>query len=157
MSTDDPTGEIRAAWACKELLRQLLAGHGPTRYSRHEAAPPHPLPDGRAAAGMPETTRLATTIETWWPEIEVFLKLRVDAQPAARRTSGPVAQRTGRERPERTFRAAVEQSRSLGRPRRAAAVRRGSSPPARTGAGVRTRSGSLSGRDGLLRGARQST
>ena len=26
---------------------------------------------------MPETTRLATTIETWWPHIEVFLDLGV--------------------------------------------------------------------------------
>ena len=30
-ATDDPTNEISAAWACKELLRQLLAAHGPTR------------------------------------------------------------------------------------------------------------------------------
>ncbi len=26
---------------------------------------------------MPETTRLATTIETWWSEIESFLELAV--------------------------------------------------------------------------------
>ncbi len=26
---------------------------------------------------MPETTRLATSIETWWPHIAVFLRLRV--------------------------------------------------------------------------------
>lgn len=32
------TGEISAAWVCRELLRQLLAAHGPTRYSRHETA-----------------------------------------------------------------------------------------------------------------------
>ena len=37
-AADDPTNEISAAWACKELLRQLLAAHGPTRYSRHETA-----------------------------------------------------------------------------------------------------------------------
>lgn len=29
-ATDDPTSDISAAWACKELLRQLLAAHGPT-------------------------------------------------------------------------------------------------------------------------------
>jgi transposase len=28
-------------------------------------------------ANMPETTRLAETISTWWPAIEAFLKLRV--------------------------------------------------------------------------------
>jgi transposase len=28
---DDPTGEIGAAWGCKELLRQLLAEHEPAR------------------------------------------------------------------------------------------------------------------------------
>lgn len=26
---------------------------------------------------MPETTRLATTIERWWPEIEAFLELGI--------------------------------------------------------------------------------
>ena len=29
LATDDPTNEIGAAWACKELLRQLLAEHDP--------------------------------------------------------------------------------------------------------------------------------
>lgn len=29
LRTDEPTNEIRAAWACKELLRQLLAGDDP--------------------------------------------------------------------------------------------------------------------------------
>ena len=77
-ATDDPTNEISAAWACKELLRQLLAAHGPTRYSRHETA--HRLTRFLAAcaiADMPETTRLAGTIERWWPEIEGFLELGV--------------------------------------------------------------------------------
>jgi transposase len=78
MRTDDPTGEISAAWACKELLRQLLGAHGPTRYSRHETA--HRRTRFLAAcaiANMPETTRLAGTIEKWWPEIEGFLQLGV--------------------------------------------------------------------------------
>jgi transposase len=75
-TTDDPTGEISAAWACKELLRQLLTAHGPTRYTRHETA--HRRTRFLAAcatADMPETTRLAGTIEKWWPEIEGFLEL----------------------------------------------------------------------------------
>jgi hypothetical protein len=31
LATDDPTGEIGAAWGCKELLRQLLDRQDPTR------------------------------------------------------------------------------------------------------------------------------
>ena len=30
-----------------------------------------------ADADMPETTRLASTVDTWWPHILVFLQLRV--------------------------------------------------------------------------------
>ena len=77
-TSDDPTNEISAAWACKELLRQLLAAHGPTRYSRHETA--HRRTRFLAAcltADMPETTRLAATIMKWWPEIEGFLELGI--------------------------------------------------------------------------------
>jgi hypothetical protein len=41
LATDDPTGEIGAAWGCKELLRQLLdhktrPGSEP-RYGGHQA------------------------------------------------------------------------------------------------------------------------
>ena len=75
---DDPTDEIGAAWAIKELLRQLLAAHGPTRYSRSQTA--HLRTRFLTAcvdADMPETTRLAATIERWWPEIEAFLALGV--------------------------------------------------------------------------------
>jgi len=78
LATDDPSGQLSAAWAVKELLRQLLQAHGPTRYSRHETA--HRLTRFLAAiavADMPETTRLASTIERWWPEIEGFLELGV--------------------------------------------------------------------------------
>lgn len=75
---DDPTSEISAAWACKELLRQLLTAHGPTRYSRHETAHRRTrFLTACAVADMPETTRLAGTIEKWWPEIEGFLQLGV--------------------------------------------------------------------------------
>jgi len=77
-ATDDPTNQISAAWAVKELLRQLLAAHGPTRYSWHETA--HRRTRFLAACAvtdMPETTRLAGTIEKWWPEIEGFLELSV--------------------------------------------------------------------------------
>ena len=73
LATDDPTNEIGAAWACKELLRQLLAEHDPTRirpalWRFYSAC---------AEANMPETRRLATTIETWWPAILVALTEQV--------------------------------------------------------------------------------
>jgi transposase len=69
LASDDPTGEIGAAWAVKERLRMLLAqtdrnGIRDALWRFYEAA---------AAADMPETTRLATTIETWWPAILVAL------------------------------------------------------------------------------------
>ncbi|MGI8523487.1 MAG: ISL3 family transposase [Nocardioides sp.] len=78
LRTDDPTNEIGAAWAVKELLRQLLAAHGPTRYSRHETAHRRTrFLTACVGADMPETTRLADSVEKWWPEIEGFLELGV--------------------------------------------------------------------------------
>lgn len=71
---DDPTDEIGAVWVIKELLRQLLAAHGPTRYSRKCTA--HLRTRFLTAcidADMPETTRLTGAIEKWWPEFEAFL------------------------------------------------------------------------------------
>jgi hypothetical protein len=38
LERDDPSNQIGAAWGIKELLRQLLMGNGPTRYSRHLTA-----------------------------------------------------------------------------------------------------------------------
>lgn len=70
LDTDDPTNEIGAAWGCKELLRQLL--DSPTE-RRQIRARLWRFYDACATADMPETTRLATTIQTWWPAIEVAL------------------------------------------------------------------------------------
>ena len=39
--------------------------------------PTHPRYDAVLAADMPATTRLAETIQTWWPAILAFLQLRV--------------------------------------------------------------------------------
>jgi transposase len=67
--TEDPTGQIGAAWGVKERLRLLLAeteGHR-IRHRRYEF-----LRDAVDAA-TPETTRLASPIETWWPAIHVAL------------------------------------------------------------------------------------
>ena len=70
---DDPTNEIGAAWGVKELLRQLLAA--PTAHdARHRLSRFY---DAVLVADMPETTRLAETVDTWWPAIEAFLRLRV--------------------------------------------------------------------------------
>jgi transposase len=69
LASDDPTNEIGAAWAVKERLRLLLAqtdreGIRDALWRFYEAV---------AAADMAETTRLATTVETWWPAILVAL------------------------------------------------------------------------------------
>jgi transposase len=73
LAVDDPTNEIGAAWGVKELLRQLLAA--PTSHdARHRL---FRFYDAVLAADMPETTRLAETISTWWPAIEAFLRLRI--------------------------------------------------------------------------------
>lgn len=96
---EDADGEITAAWAAKEALRQLLdelpAVHGPLVVDRRRigekglqpaSAPlrPYALRPRlhrfyalAAAAGIPELTRFATTIETWWPAVEAFPRLRV--------------------------------------------------------------------------------
>jgi transposase len=73
LDADDPTEEIGAAWGRKELLRLALQARDPwdirNRMWRFHAA--------CADADMPETTRLASTVDTWWPHILVFLQLRV--------------------------------------------------------------------------------
>jgi transposase len=70
----DPTGQILAAWIAKEELRTLM------RCAREHAAP-HVI---RARLGdfytwcaltnVPEVHRLASTIETWWPQTLRFLQ-----------------------------------------------------------------------------------
>ena len=70
----DPTGQILAAWIAKEELRTLLA-------SAREHAAPH-IVRARlgafytwcASTNIPEVHRLASTIETWWPETLRFLE-----------------------------------------------------------------------------------
>jgi transposase len=73
LAVDDPSNEIGAAWGIKELLRQLLAAPTP-HDARHRL---FRFYDAVLDADMPETTRLAETISTWWPAIEAFLKLRI--------------------------------------------------------------------------------
>jgi transposase len=61
----DPTSEIGAAWGVKERLRLLLKQHEPSKIRWRLAD----FYDAAIDAHMPETTRLANTIQTWWPAI----------------------------------------------------------------------------------------
>ena len=98
-STDDPTGQIQAAWAGKEPLRQLLDALPATDRALVTDPRRDPAPGARAArpglrpyeirarlhrfyalaaqAEVPKLERLAATVETWWPAIQAYLLLRV--------------------------------------------------------------------------------
>jgi transposase len=65
----DPTKEVQAAWAVKERLRLLLAEHEPSKIRWRLAD----FYEAAIDAQLPEATRLATTIQTWWPAILVAL------------------------------------------------------------------------------------
>jgi transposase len=71
LASDDPTNEIGAAWGCKELLRQLLDAPAEPGEIRHRL---WRFYDACATADMPETTRLAGTIQTWWLAILVAIQ-----------------------------------------------------------------------------------
>jgi transposase len=71
---DDPTNEIGAAWGCKELLRQLLDSPADRAEIRRRL---WRFYTACADADMPETTRLATTVQTWWPAVLVALQTGV--------------------------------------------------------------------------------
>jgi len=65
----DPTNEIGAAWGVKERLRLLLKEHQPSKIRWRLAD----FYEAAIDAAMPETTRLAMTIQTWWAAILVAL------------------------------------------------------------------------------------
>lgn len=67
--TCDPTKQIQAAWAVKERLRLLLKQREPSKI-RHRLADFY---EAAIDANLPEATRLAKTVETWWPAILVAL------------------------------------------------------------------------------------
>ena len=69
LDSRDPTGEIGAAWGVKERLRMLLKEREPSKIRWRLAD----FYDAALDAAMPETTRLAKTIETWWSAILVAL------------------------------------------------------------------------------------
>ena len=69
LAAEDPTNEIAAAHAVKERLRLLLAEHQPHQIRRRL----YDFYDAAARADIEETSRLATTIDTWWPAVLVAL------------------------------------------------------------------------------------
>ncbi|MDQ3105007.1 MAG: transposase [Actinomycetota bacterium] len=69
----DPTNEIGAAWGVKERLRLLLNESEPSRIRWRLAD----FYDVALDAAMAEATRLANTIQTWWPAILVALTEQV--------------------------------------------------------------------------------
>jgi transposase len=75
--TDDPTGQIAGAWAGKELLRQLLIDLDTNARPYEIRARLERFYACAAQEDIPELTTLATTVETWWPEILGFLQLRI--------------------------------------------------------------------------------
>jgi transposase len=70
----DPTKEVQAAWAVKERLRLLLAESEPSRIRWRLAD----FYEAAIDAQLPETTRLAGTIQTWWPAVLTALLADVD-------------------------------------------------------------------------------
>ncbi|MFN8075222.1 MAG: transposase [Kineosporiaceae bacterium] len=89
----DPTQEIAAAWAVKERLRHLLHATTLTDLDHRRDL----FTDAVTAAAMPETDRLAATITTWWPAIEVLVITGVtNARTEAANTTIKQIKRTGR-------------------------------------------------------------
>jgi transposase len=73
LADDDPTNEIGAAWGIKEQLRQILTA--PTVAEARQRR--RQLEYYALVADMPETTKLVSTVTTWWPEIETLVRTRV--------------------------------------------------------------------------------
>src|SRR5512144_969166 len=70
LARDDPTNESGAAWGVKERFRQVLAAR-----DRHTIASRlHRFREAVVLAGLPEATRLAETVDAWWPQILAFLE-----------------------------------------------------------------------------------
>ena len=73
----DPSGQILTAWIAKEELRALLAT-ARTGGHRHDISRQlYRFYNWCANADIPEVTRLAQTIEKWWPQIEAFCRTRI--------------------------------------------------------------------------------
>jgi transposase len=69
----DPSGQILATWIAKEELRALLALARTGAPRDVIAAQLYVFYDWCASTTIEELHTLATTVETWWPEIEAFI------------------------------------------------------------------------------------
>jgi transposase len=70
---EDDTGQILSAWIAKEELRTLLStvrAGGDAHLTRHRL---HRFLAWCIDSQIPELLTLATTIDTWWPEINTFI------------------------------------------------------------------------------------
>jgi transposase len=71
--SSDLTGEISAAWGVKERFRVLLAATDRSTIADRL----HRFHETVLATDLPEATRLAQTVDAWWPEILGFLETRI--------------------------------------------------------------------------------
>ena len=70
---EDDTGQILSAWIAKEELRTLLStvrAGGDAHLTRHRL---HRFLSWCIDSQIPELLTLATTVDTWWPEIYAFI------------------------------------------------------------------------------------
>lgn len=70
---EDNTGQILSAWIAKEELRTLLSTvrtGGDAHLTRHRL---HRFLAWCIDSNIPELLALATTVDTWWPEINAFI------------------------------------------------------------------------------------
>jgi transposase len=71
--TGEATGDRLAAWIAKEELRYLLS-LARTHAQRSEISNRlYAFYDRCARADVPEVTRLARTIDAWWPQVLAFI------------------------------------------------------------------------------------
>ncbi|WHU47074.1 ISL3 family transposase [Gordonia sp. L191] len=70
---NDPSGQIIIAYIAKEELRQLLSAARDNADDTDIRDRLYRFYAWCADADIPEVTRLATTIETWWPAVLAFL------------------------------------------------------------------------------------
>jgi len=73
ISAEDPAAQILSAWIAKGELRTLLStvrAGGDAHLARHRL---HRFLAWCIDSQIPELLTLAITVDTWWPEIHVFL------------------------------------------------------------------------------------
>jgi transposase len=73
ITDEDPSSQILSAWIAKEELRTLLSTvrvGGDAHLTRHRL---HRFLSWCIDSQIPELLTLATTIDTWWPEINAFV------------------------------------------------------------------------------------